>query len=90
MTFINIGRESIFNGDDFYQYLKSHKDATAILDMFELIPNPVTNKYRRLSNVLVMPRVASISQESDINLKELMRMNVEAILNKRELRNRVV
>lgn len=90
MTFINIGRESIFKGDDFYRYLKTHKDATAILDMYELIPNPITNQYRRLSNVLVMPRIASISKESDERLKELMRKNIDAVINKQDLINRVI
>lgn len=90
MTFINIGRESVFKGNDFYQYLKTHKMATAILDMFELIPNPITNKYRRLSNVLVMPRIASISHESDERLKVLMRTNIDAVINKQELINKVI
>lgn len=90
MTFVNIGRDSIFAGDDFYYWLKKHKDATAILDMFEIIPNPITNKYRRLSNVLVMPRVASISQESEFALQELISDNISLAIEGKELKNRIV
>lgn len=90
MTFINIGRDSIFSGDDLYNHLKTHKDTTAILDMFELFPNPITNKFRRLSNVLVMPRVASISQESENALKQLLSDNMIAAISGGELKNRVI
>ena len=90
MTFINIGRDSIFNKDDFYQFLKSHKDMTAILDMYELLPNPITNKYRRLSNVLVTPRVASVSPESTMALKELIKDNIHAVVNNKQLSNRII
>lgn len=90
MTFINIGRESVFKGEDFYQYLKRNKDVTAILDMFDILPNPITNKYRRLSNVLVMPRIAAISQESGNELKLLLRYNMEAVLSGKELKNRLI
>ena len=89
MTFINIGRDSIFQGDDFYGYLKTHKDASAILDMYEKFPNPITNKYRRLKNVLVFPRVASISNESDLALKRLLMDNIQAIINNKPLKNRL-
>lgn len=90
MTFINIGRETVFYKDDFYQYLKRNKDVTAILDMFDILPNPITNKYRRLSNVLVMPRIAAISQESGRRLSELLRYNVDACISGNDLKNRLV
>ena len=90
MTFINIGRESVFKGDDFYQYLKRNKDVTAILDMFDILPNPITTKYRRLSNVLVMPRIAAISQESGRGLTELLQYNINACITGIDLKNRLV
>lgn len=89
MTFINIGRDSVFKGDDFYNYMKTNKDATAILDMFDILPNPITNKYRRLSNVLVMPRIAAISKESDHGLTELLRYNINACITGIDLKNRL-
>lgn len=90
VVFINIGRDSIFNGDDFYHFMKTHKEATAILDMFELIPNPITNKYRRLKNVLVTPRISAISKESTEGLKKLLKSNTMAIINNTALTNRIV
>lgn len=90
MTFINIGRESVFKEEDFYQYLKRNKDVTAILDMFDILPNPITNKYRRLSNVLVMPRIAAISQESGRGLIELLTHNINASIIGSEVKNRLV
>lgn len=89
MTFVNIGRDSIFNKDDFYHFLKSHKDMTAILDMYELLPNPISNKYRRLSNVFVTPRIASVSSESIKALKELIRNNIHAVVYNQQLSNRI-
>ena len=90
VTFINIGRESIFKEDDFYKYLKANKDVTAILDMFDILPNPITNKYRRLANVLVMPRVAAISQESGRRLALLLTHNINAAIKGNEMKNRLV
>ena len=89
-VFVNIGRDSILNQNDFFSYMKSHKNAVAILDMFELIPNPLTNKYHRLNNVLVMPRISAISQESDTALKNLVLHNINAVFYHTELKNRVI
>ncbi len=90
MVFIKIGRNSIFKGDDFYRFMRTHKEATAILDMFEFIPNPLTNKYRRLSNVMVTPRISAISQESTAALKDLLLHNIKAVVDGTELKNRIV
>lgn len=90
MVFINIGRNSIFHGDDFYRFMKTHKGAIAILDMFEILPNPLTNKYRRLSNVMVTPRISAVSQESTAALKDLLLQNIKAVEDGTELKNRIV
>lgn len=90
VVFINIGRDSIFFGDDFWVYLRTHKEAVAILDMFEVFPNPITNKYRRLANVLVLPRVAAISQESVASLKKLISYNIEASIQRNSLLNQII
>lgn len=90
MMFVNIGRESIFHGHDFYDFLKEHRDAAAVLDLFEWIPNPLTNKYRRLANVLVTPRISAVSQESSDGLKCLIRENLAVMVHGGELKNRVI
>lgn len=77
VTIVNVGRKKIINDKDLIAFLKSNKDATAILDMFERIPNPFTNPYRRLTNVLVLPGVTAISQEIDIKLAKLCEANID-------------
>lgn len=58
---VNVGRRGIFNDSDLYRALKTKSIGGAVLDMFEKVPNPITNKYRRLKNVLVLPGVSAIS-----------------------------
>lgn len=90
VTFINIGRDSIFYKNDFYDYLKNHKNSTAILDMFDLLPTSILNRYRKLKNVLVFPRIAAISEESSNNLKELIYINASALMTGMEYKNRLI
>lgn len=90
VTIVNVGRKQIINNNDFIEFLKSNKDATAILDMFEKIPNPITNPYRRLSNVLVLPGVTAISQEIDIKLRNLIAENVRRLRTGETLLNQIV
>lgn len=84
---INVGRRAVFNEKDFYQILKSKRIGGAVLDMFEKIPNPLQNKFRRLSNVVVLPGVAAISREVNIRLADHMSKNLQAFLNGKELMN---
>lgn len=87
VTIVNVGRKRIINDKDLIAFLKSHKDATAILDMFEKFPNPLTNPYRRLSNVLVLPGVTAISQEIDKKLLALCNENILRFQQNQELLN---
>ena len=77
---INVGRKAVFNENDFYAALKSKKIGGAVLDMFEKIPNPITNKFRRLKNVIVLPGVSAISREVNDRLKDHMYKNILASL----------
>lgn len=81
VTIVNVGRKQIFNNSDFLTFLRANKDATAVLDMFEKYPNPFTNPFRRLRNVLVLPGVTAISQEINRKLIKLIECNVEQIDN---------
>lgn len=76
VTIVNVGRKQMINNSDLIYFLKKNKDATAILDMFEKFPNPITNPYRRLSNALVLPGVTAISQEIDKKLVSLCEENI--------------
>lgn len=63
-------------------YMNTCRDirpASAYLDMFERFPNPFTNKFRRLRNVVVWPGVTAISRESRERLKELVVYNLEQL-----------
>lgn len=87
VTFVNVARKDTINDADLIEFLKSHKYATAVLDMLEIVPNPITNPYRRLSNVLVLPGVTAASNESMERLHELLLANLENIRNDAELLN---
>lgn len=78
---VNVGRKAVFDNSDFYNALKSREIGGAVLDMFEKIPNPVTNKFRRLKNVITLPGVAAISKEVNPRLKEHMAKNILAAIN---------
>lgn len=76
ITIVNVARKSVICDKDLIAFLKKHKDATAVLDMLEKIPNPITNPYRRLSNVLVLPGVTAASKESMERLHSLLLDNL--------------
>jgi D-3-phosphoglycerate dehydrogenase len=78
---INVGRKAVFNENDFYKALQTKTIGGAVLDMFEKLPNPVTNKFRRLKNVVVLPGVSAISCEVNDRLKDHMYKNIVAFLN---------
>ena len=78
-VFINVGRIGSINTSDLYLALKRREISYAVLDMFEKFPNPLTNKFRRLKNVIVLPGVAAISKESKLNLKKLIGENLKKL-----------
>lgn len=76
VTIVNVGRRKVFDEDALFAYLKKHKRVTAFLDMFERLPNPITNRFHRLQNVCVLPGVTAISQEIDEKLFRLVETNL--------------
>lgn len=76
---VNVGRRSVLNEADLYRALKARTIGGAVLDMFEWLPNPITNKFRRLSSVIILPGVAAISKESDERLQNLIAQNLSRI-----------
>ena len=84
---INVGRKAVFNNGDFYYALKKKQIGGAVLDMFEKLPNPITNKFRRCKNVIVLPGVSAISREVNGRLKDHMYNNVSAMLDGRAVSN---
>ena len=90
VTIVNVGLKKLINVTDFVTFLKSHKDATAILDIFEKVPNPITNPYRRLSNVLVLPGVTAISKEINEKLATLIYENMRRLNTNEAFINQIV
>ncbi len=87
VVIVNVGRKTVFDNDAFYTALKTKKIGGAVLDMFEKVPNPLTNKYRRLKNVIVLPGVAAISKEVNPRLTNHMAKNILAVINEKPLEN---
>ena len=90
VTIVNVGRKKLINDHDLIAFLKENKDATAVLDMFEKVPNPFTNPYRRLSNVLVLPGVTAISQEINQKLSTLISENMRRLRSGEPFINQIV
>ena len=90
VTIVNVGRKKLINDHDLIAFLKENKDATAVLDMFEKVPNPFTNPYRRLSNVLVLPGVTAISQEIKQKLATLISENMKRLKSGETFINQIV
>ena len=85
---VNVGRKAVFKEDDLFVALKEKSIGGAVLDMFERIPNPITNRFRRLRNVIVLPGVSAISQEVNGRLKMYCETNIaSAIEGKKGNRN---
>ncbi len=84
---INVGRKAVFNNNDFYYALKKRQIGGAVLDMFEKLPNPVTNKFRRLKNVVILPGVAAISKEVKLRLRAKITDNITKLLKEETLEN---
>lgn len=84
---VNVGRKAVFNQDDLYRVLKKKKIGGAVLDMFEKLPNPITNRFRRLRNTIVLPGVSAISQEVNERLKAHMYKNLLACVQGERIKN---
>lgn len=84
---VNVGRKAVFDDKDFYLALRKKQIGGAVLDMFEKLPNPITNKFRRLRNVIVLPGVSAISKEVNVRLREHIYKNLTASLSGGEVSN---
>lgn len=84
---VNVGRRTVINDKDFYSELKK-KNISAALDMFEIIPNPITNKYRRFSNVIILPGVAAVSKDNN-RLVQLIKENISRFSNGETLKYKI-
>ena len=79
-VFVNVGRRKTINENDLYTALKNKSIRGAVLDIFEKLPNPITNKFRRLSNVIVFPGVTAISRETNQRLRDHITNNIRCVI----------
>ena len=79
VVFINVGRDTVYVKNDLIRFFSNNKNAVCILDIFELIPN-YFNKMHRMSNILITPRIAAYSKESDDMLRMLIKDNLTLFL----------
>lgn len=86
-VFVNVGRKAAICEADLYDSLRSRRIGGAVLDIFEKIPNPITNRFRRLRNVIVLPGVAAISQEVTIRLNEHIYRNLMCVMEGKPIHN---
>ena len=86
---VNVGRRETIREEDLYRVLRSKAIGGAVLDMFEVMPNPLTNRFRRLGNVIVLPAVAAVSREVSARLGSLAAQNITAVLDGRTPENLV-
>ncbi|WP_423800052.1 NAD(P)-dependent oxidoreductase [Neobacillus sp. SAB-20_R2A] len=77
--FINVGRKAVIDQIALFSALKRKEIGGAVLDIFEKVPNPITNIFRRLCNVIVFPGVAAISKETKIRLQNHLAYNLNCI-----------
>lgn len=84
---VNVGRKAVFNQQDLYKALKNKELGGAVLDMFEILPNPITNPFRRLKNVMVLPGVAAISKEVKPRLDAHICKNLQHLISGEEAEN---
>lgn len=77
---VNVGRKTVFNENDLFVALNTKSICGAVLDMFERVPNPVTNRFRRLRNVVVLPGVSAISKEVNGRLKMYCEANILSVI----------
>lgn len=85
--FINISRDSVYDKDYLYESLKERRIKGAILDKLEIFPNCITNKFRRLSNVINLPGTAAISKQTKSRLQLLIQSNIKCMLSNKTPKN---
>lgn len=75
VVFINVGRETVYVKEDLVNFFLNNKNAVGILDIFELIPK-FFDKFHRLHNIYITPRISAYSKESDNRLRKLVKENL--------------
>lgn len=87
---INVARGGIVDEQALYEALSSKKIWAAGLDVFEQEPVPVDHPLLTLSNVTVSPHIGSASIRTRQAMMQMNAKDIEAVLENREPKNRIL
>lgn len=76
---INVGRGEVINESDLITALKSGKVAGAALDVRATEP-PVVGDLEAISNLILTPHIAGITNESQAKINSILTSNIELVL----------
>jgi D-3-phosphoglycerate dehydrogenase/(S)-sulfolactate dehydrogenase len=77
---INVGRGEVINESDLIAALKAKIIAGAALDVRSQEP-PVKAEMETISNLILTPHVAGITNESQLRINEILTSNISKVLN---------
>ncbi|QFG01061.1 D-glycerate dehydrogenase [Psychrobacillus glaciei] len=87
---INVARGGIIDEQALYEALMTNKIWAAGLDVFEVEPVPFDHPLLTLPNVTVLPHIGSASIRTRLAMMQLNVEAIEAVLENKEPKNRVV
>jgi len=77
---INVGRGEVINESDLIAALKAKIIAGAALDVRSQEP-PVKAEMETISNLILTPHIAGITNESQLRINEILTLNISKVLN---------
>ena len=77
---INTGRGGLINEDDLFNYLNSHQESTAALDVLSQEPPSNNHLLIGLDNCIITPHIGWATKESRARLIEIVGANIKAFL----------
>ena len=86
---INVSRGSVINQDDLIYSLQNKKIAGAALDVFDNEPK-ISNKFKKLKNILLSPHNASATLETRNKMAALSKENVKDLLIRKRKKNFII
>ena len=87
---INVARGGIIDENALYEALTTNKIWAAGLDVFEVEPVPLDHPLLTLPNVTVLPHIGSASIQTRLAMMQMNADAIEAVLEAKEPKNRVV
>ncbi|NWK83880.1 hydroxyacid dehydrogenase [Staphylococcus sp. GSSP0090] len=88
--FINVGRGTVVKEEILIEILKNNEIRHACLDVFENEPLQPNNELYQLDNVTITAHITGNGNENKVEVTEIFKKNLNAILNNEELIENVV